>query len=93
MLLDTGADVSLVPRNAVEGLGLAEETPGGFELVGFDGTSSRASAVHLELRLAVWSFRGRFLLLDQEWGILGRNVLNHLRIVYDGPRLTWELPG
>ena len=93
MLLDTGADVSLVPRSAVEGLGLAEDAPGGFELVGFDGTSSRASAVDLELRLAERSFRGRFLLLDQEWGILGRNVLNHLRIVYDGPRLVWELPG
>ncbi|HEX9670424.1 MAG TPA: retropepsin-like aspartic protease [Thermoanaerobaculia bacterium] len=90
MLLDTGADVSLVPRGAVEKLGLAEEAPEGFRLVGFDGTSSTASVVELELRLAERSFRGRFLLFDQEWGILGRNVLNHLRILYDGPRLRWD---
>ena len=93
MLLDTGADVSLVPSGAVERLGLVEEAAEGFRLVGFDGTSSTASVVELEVSFAERSFRGRFLLLDQEWGILGRNVLNHLRVLYDGPRLTWELPG
>jgi hypothetical protein len=92
MLLDTGADVSLVPRGTVERLGLAEGAADGFKVVSFDGTSSTASFVDLELSLAGRSFRGRFLLLDQEWGILGRNVLNHLRVQYDGPSLIWELP-
>lgn len=91
MLLDTGADVSLVPRAAVETLGPLEEIAGSFKLLSFDGSFSTASAVELELILAERSFRGRYLLLDQDWGILGRNVLNHLSIVYDGPKLTWEV--
>ena len=93
MLLDTGADVSLVPRVAVERLGPVEAVARGFKLLGFDGTPSAASAVELELILAERSFRGRFLLVDQEWGILGRNVLNHLRVLYDGPLLSWEADG
>jgi len=36
-------------------------------------------------------FQGQFLLVDQDCGILGRNILNLLPILYDGPRLTWEL--
>lgn len=60
-------------------------------LLGFDGSASMAAAIELELIFAERSFRGRYLVLDQEWGILGRNVLNHLPILYDGPRLRWEL--
>ena len=78
MLLDTGADVSMVPRDAAEGLALRDSDES-FQLVGFDGSSSQARAVHLELVFVGRSFNGKFLLIDQEWGILGRNVLN-LRI-------------
>ncbi len=93
MLLDTGADVSLVPRVAFEKLGTLAEAAGSFRLLSFDGSASTAAAVELELILAGRSFRGRYLLMDQEWGILGRNVLNHLSIIYDGPNLNWELAG
>jgi hypothetical protein len=34
--------------------------------------------------------RGRYLLLDSEIGILGRDVLNHFAIVLDGPDLGWH---
>ncbi len=36
------------------------------------------------------TLRGRFLLIEQGWGILGRNILNALPILLDGPRLAWE---
>jgi hypothetical protein len=29
-------------------------------------------------------------LLDQPWGILGRNVLNAVSLLFDGPRLVWD---
>jgi hypothetical protein len=94
LLLDWGADVTLVPREAVEAVG-AQLLPGKrYELLGFKGSRSVASAVDLEMDFANRTFRGRFLVVDQEWGILGRNVLNHLTILCDGPRLDWEVqPG
>ena len=36
------------------------------------------------------AFKGRFLLTDQNRGILGRDVLNHLPILFDGPSLAWS---
>jgi hypothetical protein len=35
-------------------------------------------------------FRGLFLVTDDECGILGRNVLNRLSLVLDGPALEWR---
>jgi predicted aspartyl protease len=91
MLVDTGADVTLIPRIAADSLGLVlggEE----YELMGFDGSRSVASAVRLSLVLFGKTFRGRFLLVDQEWGILGRDILNHLTLLFDGPRQSWGDP-
>jgi hypothetical protein len=93
MLLDTGADVSLVPRAALERLGLSDEVARRFQVAGFDGRATSADSCDLEMVLARRTFRGSFLVIEEEWGILGRNVLNSLSIVYDGPRLTWDLAG
>ena len=57
--------------------------------MGFDGSKSLAQAVRLNMELLGKTFRGRFLLVDQEWGLLGRDVLNHLPLLFDGPRLIW----
>ena len=61
-----------------------------YELMGFDGTRSTALAVHLDLIFLGLTFRGRFLLIDQPEGVLGRNILNHLKVVFNGPGLLWE---
>jgi predicted aspartyl protease len=90
MLLDTGADVTLVPRAAASELGLSP-TPGvRYELQSFDGATSSASVVQLELLFCRRTFRGQFLLCDREPGVLGRNVLNFVRLLLDGPSLTWD---
>lgn len=31
-----------------------------------------------------------FLITDQEVGILGRDVLNHISLLLDGPQLFWS---
>jgi predicted aspartyl protease len=90
MLLDTGADVSLVPRDAIARLGLGESATATYQLVGFDGNVSTAQAVRLSLVLCGRVFSGRFLVIDQPLGIIGRNVLNSLSLVFDGPQLTWR---
>ena len=35
-------------------------------------------------------FKGRFLVIRQPWGVIGRNVLNSLSLLFDGPRLNWD---
>jgi hypothetical protein len=89
MLIDSGADVTLVPKPAVTRLGLVG-TGRTYELVGFDGTSSQHESVQADLVFLRRRFRGRYLLIDAEVGIIGRDVLNHLRLLLDGPGLAWD---
>ena len=91
MLIDSGADVSLVPSDPVGRLGVETEAGKSYQLVGFDGTESLAVSVNLHLIFAKRVFRGQFLITDQDTGVLGRNVLNALKLILDGPRLDWEI--
>ncbi len=90
LLIDTGADITLIPYNSANELGLNTLDDKSYEVMGFDGSISIASAVQLELLFLNKTFRGLFLLIDQEWGILGRDILNHLALLFDGPRLEWN---
>lgn len=89
MLIDTGSDVTLFPKGYLRQLGSVAPS-GDFKLRAFDGSTSTTQGVHLHLKFLGKTFRGEFLLIDQEYGIIGRDVLNYLSLVFDGPRLTWE---
>lgn len=90
MLIDAGADVSLIPQQSVTLLGVNIEPDTGYEVMGFDGRKSLAQVVSLDVIFLGRAFRGRFLVSNQEWGIVGRDVLNHIALVLDGPRLMWD---
>ena len=89
MQLDSGADITLVPQMAVKRLNLIITPNISYELAGFDNHTTIASMVRLELIFCRRTFRGQFLLIDQAWGILGRNVLNNVPLLLDGPNLVW----
>ncbi|MFO0952993.1 MAG: hypothetical protein U0835_17935 [Isosphaeraceae bacterium] len=89
MLIDSGADATLLPGSAVEPLGLSA-TGDRYLLESFDGTPRESEAVQAVLVFLGKSFRGRFLKGESEAGIIGRNVLNHVRILLDGPALSWD---
>jgi hypothetical protein len=89
MLLDSGADVTLVLQAAVSLLAVTVVPDRRYELMDFEGNLSLAPIIRLELLFLRRTFRGQFLLIEQEWGILGRNVLNAVRLLFDGPHLTW----
>jgi hypothetical protein len=89
LLLDTGADITLLPRTAIERLGVPVMVDQQYELIGFDGSQSSAPVVSLEMIFLKRTFRGRFLLIDEQQGILGRDTLNHLKLVLDGPQQQW----
>jgi len=90
MLIDTGADVTLVPQGALDQLSISPTLETLYELAGFAGGTRTLAAVRLELIFYRKTFRGQFLPVDQPWGILGRNVLNALVLLLNGPSLTWE---
>jgi len=90
MLLDTGADVTLLPRECVNQLQIPIDATQVYELIGFDGARSTAVAAHLDLIFLGLTFRGRFLLIDQPDGVLGRNILNQLNLAFNGPKFLWD---
>jgi hypothetical protein len=91
MLLDSGADVTLLPRQAVRELNVSVAPDTLYELTGFAENSSVSPIVKLELAFEGRTFRGQFLLVEQEWGIIGRNILNSVTVTLDGPNLAWSI--
>jgi hypothetical protein len=89
-VLDTGADVTLLPRWAVEQLGLIPQSDATIALAGFDGSIRSVESVELEASFQGGRFQGRFALVDQPHGVVGRNLLNHFRLLFDGPAKTWH---
>ena len=89
MLIDTGADVTLLPREYVDRLGVEAQSEA-YEVQGYDGEISLADAVKLEMIFLDRKFTGQFLLIDQSIGILGRNVLNAITILFNGSAEVWE---
>lgn len=92
MLIDSGADISLIPWGAAAQLALPTASEGTrYQVVGVEGRTTTSLAVTLELVVCRRRFSGRFLLIDQDVGILGRNILRDLSLVLDGPNGRWEI--
>jgi hypothetical protein len=85
MLLDSGADATLLPQQFVDQIGVDVDPDAGYELMGFDGNVSVARVVRLDLIFLRRAFKGRFLLINQERGLIGRDILNHVSLLFDGP--------
>lgn len=63
MLLDSGADVTLIPQMTLNRLDITSVQDKRYELIGFDGNTSFAPVVQLELIVCGRTFRGQFLLI------------------------------
>src|SRR5437762_14231845 len=74
MLLDSGSDVTLIPRASIDELGLEIDPDAGFELEGFDGRKILARTAHLDLIFVGRVFKGKYVIIDSNMGILGRDV-------------------
>ena len=90
MLIDSGSDVSLVPRTSVDELDLKIDPSAAYELQAFDGRRTMAQVAQLDLIFVERAFRGKYVIIDSNIGILGRDVLNHVALLLDGPRLSWR---
>lgn len=90
MLIDSGADVSLIPLFAANQMSLSPTEGEAYELAGFDGRTCFARAVQLDLSILDRTFRGKYLIMERDYGILGRDVLNRISLLLNGPELTWS---
>ena len=90
LLVDTGADITLLPRTAVERLGVPLLAAQQYEVMGFDGSKSFAPVVMLDTVFLQRAFRGRYLLVEEERGILDRDILNHVSLLLEDPRQQWS---
>ena len=92
LLIDTGADATLIPRVILPHLDILEDALEATEysLVGFDGTRSPAVLVPVELEFLGKRLIGEYLLTEANYGVLGRDVLNLFHLVFDGPHQIWD---
>jgi len=90
MLIDTGADATLLPQEYVKQLGIEPDKNTLYEVQGFDGEIKFVKTVKLELYFLERKYTEQFLLIDQPMGILGRNILNSISIFLDGPHNRWD---
>ena len=90
MLMDTGADVSLLPREVIVQLDIEPVAGKVYELQGFDGEIILAEAAQLGLIFLGRKFTGQFPLINQSPGIMGRNILNAISLLLDGPHGKWD---
>jgi len=89
--IDTAADRTVVPRAIVELLGLAQN--GSASFLGFAGSITELPLYIMEVLIHDLSpIRIRAVVGEQEpWILLGRDALNMLRILLDGPNLKFEI--
>ncbi len=90
MLLDTGSDITLLPKVCCDQIGVSVLEDESLELTGFDGSVSTAQIVRLDFVFLNKLFRGKFLVYDHEEGIIGRDVLNKFSLLLNGPSLEWS---
>jgi hypothetical protein len=93
MLLDTGADVTVLPEPSVARASIALDPSRRYEVTGFDGSRSLAPFVEAHLLFLSRVFRGRYLVIGSSWGVIGRDILNHDALLFDGRNLAWDESG
>lgn len=89
LLLDSGADVSVVPRHVAESV-RAFIQPSRVPLRMADGSEAACDVAELTVEFLRYRFTGAFVILDGNYGIVGRNILNGLIVTLDGPRQAWS---
>ena len=89
-IVDSGSDATLIPKKVIRRLKLRRYSNA--YMRGVSGLRYQVSLYRLQLRVAGWESNLIVASDEQnEQAILGRDVLNHLRIVLNGPATTTEI--
>jgi len=90
MLLDTGSDITLLPQSLCDEIGVEVSETESLNLEGFNHAVTEAFYVRLDFIFLNKIFRGKFLVYNQNEGIIGRDILNEFSILFDGVNLEWK---
>lgn len=88
--LDTAADLSCIPADLIDQLGLlpARTIPA----EGYDGVQAVVNTYTVTLELAAARFRHlEVVSIPEEYALLGRDVLNCFYVQLNGPDLTFHM--
>lgn len=89
-LLDTGAEVSVIPPQIIHELELSPYTE--MIIEAFDGRRQRVNLYAVTLKVAGTRLSPvRAVAYPTGYAILGRDVLNRFLTTLDGPRLSFEI--
>ena len=87
--VDTGADISAVPESAALALQLREA--GRLQAIGFDGRVQQVVVYAAQIDLpAGESVQLNVLPIPADYALIGRDALNLLRLLLDGPPSPWK---
>ena len=88
--VDTGADVTAIPAAFVDQYDLVPA--GEFQVEGYDGHTTTRYCYDVVLRVAQVRVVGLpVITFSADYVLLGRDVLNFLRLLLDGPALVLEI--
>jgi len=88
--IDTGADLTVIPARLVEQLQLMPA--GEIEVEGYDGRRATLRTYDVNLHIDQLSLPGLLVIaFSEDYVLPGRDVLNRLRVLLDGPALTTEI--
>lgn len=90
MLLDTGSDITLLPYSSLKSLDIKPVQDESFKLQGFDGSQTSAEVFYLQVIFLGKRFTGKYCVIEDEIGIIGRDILNRVSILFDGLNLSWQ---
>ena len=93
MLMDTGSDITLLPQSLCDEIGVVVSETESLNLEGFNQAVTEAFYVRLDFIFLNKIFRGKFLVYNQNEGIIGRDILNEFSILFDGVNLEWKAQG
>jgi hypothetical protein len=89
--VDCGADRTVLPDKLAQALGLPQV--GTLEIAGLGGTTQHLHSFAVLLGIHDFPLQQVEVITSagEEWILLGRDVLNHHRILLDGPHLALEI--
>jgi hypothetical protein len=89
MQLDSGADMTCIPKSVIPNLRNLRYGSVGTE--DFDGHSATKRTCFLCLSFAGFDFKDiEAIEIEGSFGLIGRDVLNELRLILDGRKRSWH---
>jgi predicted aspartyl protease len=88
--IDTGAGLTVIPARLIEQLPLMPA--GEIEIEGYDGRRATIQAYDVNLQIDQLHVTGLLVIgFAEDYVLVGRDMLNRLRVLLDGPAITTEI--